>query len=120
MATLLSFDHFKGGDNGSGDKWRALVSNKETCDEFAEKYVGEFCKRYGDNEYLFSIDIMNEPELVYENEEAAIYLGIIFPTFFGKCAAVIHEKCDTLVTVGIGIINITLISMTAIRYPMNI
>lgn len=105
MATLLSFDHFKGGDNGSGDKWRALISNKETCDEFAEKYVGEFCDRYGDNEYLFSIDIMNEPDWVYENEECGNIPWENLSYFFGKCASVIHEKCDTLVTVGIGIIK---------------
>lgn len=34
-----------------------------------EKYVKEFCTRYADEEYIFAIDIMNEPDWVYENEE---------------------------------------------------
>ncbi len=100
MATLLSFDHFKG-ETSSADKWRTLITNKETCDEYAEKYVGEFCDRYGDNEYLFSIDIMNEPDWVYENEECGNIPWDNLSYFFGKCAAVIHERCETLVTVGL-------------------
>ncbi len=103
MATMLSFDHFKEGT--SGEKWRALVSDKSLTDAFAESYVAEFCKRYGDNEYLFSIDIMNEPDWVYENEECGNLAWDNLSYFFGKCAATIHESCDTLVTVGLGMIK---------------
>ncbi|MCD7733189.1 MAG: cellulase family glycosylhydrolase, partial [Oscillospiraceae bacterium] len=99
MATLLSFDHFKG---SSGDDWQAMVNNKDTADAFAETYVKEFCERYGDCEYLFSIDIMNEPDWVYENEECGNVEWENLSYFFGKCASVIHENSDILVTVGLG------------------
>lgn len=68
MATLTSFDHCKG-DTGSPERWRTMLQSKTAVDDFAEKYVKEFCSRYSKNEYLFSIDIMNEPDWVYENEE---------------------------------------------------
>lgn len=54
--------------NGGFEKWRSLIASKEYSDMFAEKYVKEFCTRYGANEYLFSIDIINEPDWIYENE----------------------------------------------------
>lgn len=101
MATLLSFDHFKE-PNGGFNEWRLLVQNKEYCDLYAEMYVKEFCKRYGDNDYLFSIDIMNEPDWVYENEECG-QIGFEHLSYlFGTVAATIHENCDALVTVGMG------------------
>lgn len=104
MPTLLSFDHFKE-PKESGRHWQALISKKETADAYAEIYVKEFCKRYGDNEYIFSIDIMNEPDWVYENEECGKIGWDMLSYFFGKCASVIHENCDILVTVGMGIIK---------------
>lgn len=104
MATLLSFDHFKEPNSGY-DKWRALISSKELTDAFAENYVAEFCKRYGSNEYLFSIDIMNEPDWVHENDECGKLDWENLCYFFGKCAAVIHENSETLVTVGMGMIK---------------
>lgn len=102
MPTILSFDHFKG---GSGEKWRALVTDKTNAEAFAEKYVKEFCKRYDSNEYVFSIDLMNEPDWVHENEECGQLDWDSLSYFFGKCAAAIHETSDMLVTVGIGVIK---------------
>ncbi|MCD7730344.1 MAG: cellulase family glycosylhydrolase [Oscillospiraceae bacterium] len=106
MATLTSFDHFKE-PNGGYKKWRELIKSQELTDTFADTYVKEFCQRYGENEYLFSIDIMNEPDWVYENDECG--KGEIswenLSYFFGKCASVIHQNCDTLVTVGMGMIK---------------
>lgn len=99
MATLLSFDHFK------TQNWRNMLNSKEACDIYAEKYVSEFCERYGENEYLFSIDIVNEPDWINENEECGQLSWDCISYLIGKCAAVIHEKCDTLVTAGIGIIK---------------
>lgn len=99
MATLLSFDHFK------SPNWQTLISSKEKVDAYAEMYVEEFCKRYGENEYLFSIDIMNEPDWVNENEECGQIDWDKISYLFGKCAATIHENCDTLVTVGMGIVK---------------
>lgn len=99
MATLLSFDHFKSAN------WQELLKSDEGCDSYAENYVAEFCERYGDNEYLFSIDIINEPDWVAENEECGQIGWNRISYLIGKCAAVIHEKCDVLVTAGIGMIK---------------
>lgn len=104
MPTLLSFDHCKGED-GSAKKWRALIQSKENCDLYAENYVKEFCRRYGENEYLFGIDIMNEPDWVYENEECGKLPWDNLSYLFGKCAEAIHETCSTPVTVGYGMIK---------------
>ncbi len=104
MATMLSFDHFKDGNTGV-DKWRTLITDTALTDAFAEAYVAEFCQRYGDNEYLFAIDLMNEPDWVYENTECGNIPWENLSYFFGKCAATIHENCDTLVTVGMGMIK---------------
>lgn len=104
MATLTSFDHFKS-SGGAGEHWRTMITSKEGCDDFAERYVKEFCERYGENEYLFAIDIMNEPDWVYENEECGNIPWDNLSYFFGKCASVVHETCSTPVTVGMGIIK---------------
>ena len=104
MPTLLSFDHFKA-SSGSVIKWQKLIQSKEYTDQFAEKYVKEFCNRYKDQEYIFGIDIMNEPDWVYENEECGKIGWDHLSYFFGKCAQTIHENSDILVTVGMGIVK---------------
>lgn len=104
MPTLLSFDHFKD-PVASGKKWQSLITTKEYSDNYAEKYVKEFCERYRDCEYIFGIDIMNEPDWVFENEECGQIPWDNISYLLGKCAAVIHENSDFLVTVGVGIIK---------------
>lgn len=99
MATLLSFDHFK------EEKWQKFLVSKEECDNYAETYVKTFCERYGGCDYLFSIDLMNEPDWVYENDECGKIDWDNISYLFGKCADVIHSTCSTLVTVGTGIIK---------------
>lgn len=99
MPTILSFDHCK------DQYWQKTFSGKDTIDSYAESYVAEFAKRYGNNEYLFAIDIMNEPDWVHENEECGQLDWDSLSYLFGKCAAVIHENSDALVTVGIGVIK---------------
>lgn len=103
MATLSSFDHFK--DGGSGERWRTMINTRESADSFAERYVKEFCERYGEHPYLFSIDIMNEPDWVHENAECGQLRWEDLSYFFGKCASVIHETCSTPVTVGMAMIK---------------
>lgn len=106
MPTLLSFDHFKGTAKFSaGDKWRNLIMSKDMTDAFAENYVKTFCERYGKCEYIFGIDIMNEPDWVKENEECGRVGFEYLSYFFGKCASVIHQNSDMLVTVGMGMIK---------------
>lgn len=99
MPTLLSFDHFK------DEQWQTFLQSEEAVDSYAEQYVKVFAQRYGDNPYLFGIDLMNEPDWVYENEECGQIDWENISYLFGKCADVIHENSTALVTVGIGIIK---------------
>lgn len=103
MATLSSFDHFKEG--GSGERWRTMINTKGSADSFAERYVKEFCERFGEHPYLFSIDLMNEPDWVHENAECGQLKWENLSYFFGKCASVIHDTCSTPVTVGMAMIK---------------
>lgn len=104
MPTFLSFDHFKE-PKESAVKWRNLISDKAKSDAYAEKYVKEFCTRYADEEYIFAIDLMNEPDWVYENEECGQIGWEHLSYFFGKCATTIHENSEILVTVGLEIVK---------------
>ena len=98
MATLLSFDHFK---SNSAQKWRNMLVSDETADSFAENYVVPFVNRYKHNPYLWSIDLCNEPDWVFENPECGNVLWEQISNLFARAAAAIHENSDILVTVGL-------------------
>ncbi len=101
MPTLMSFDHFK--DNNTGKQnWRNLVKSNAGCDDYAEKYCAEFAKRYGSCDWILGVDLMNEPDWVYENEECGQLPWENLTYFFAKCSQAIHENSDLLVTVGLG------------------
>lgn len=104
MATLLSFDHFKDSNQGY-ENWRNLIKSSDNIDRFVDGYVIPFAERYDDNDYLFSIDLMNEPDWVYENEECGKQSWDDISDLFARCAAGIHEHSDILVTVGMGIVK---------------
>ena len=104
MPTLLSFDHFKE-PKTSGAMFQTMVTSKEGADSFADTYVAEFCRRYADNEYVFAVDLMNEPDWVYENDECGKLPWDSLSYFFGKCADTVHKNSEMLVTVGMGIIK---------------
>ena len=100
MPTLLSFDHFK-----NDEEWQTLLQSNELCDEYAEMYVAEFCKRYGERDCIMGIDLMNEPDWVYENDECGKIGWEHLSYLFGKCADVIHSSSSKLVTVGTGMLK---------------
>lgn len=104
MPTLLSFDHFKEPAD-SGAKWQAMIKSNENCDRFAELYVKEFCTRYCGCEYILGVDIINEPDWVFENEECGRIPWDNISYLLGKCAAAIHENSDFPVTVGLAMIK---------------
>lgn len=104
MATLMSFDHFKKSNDGH-ENWRNMIKSSENIDAFVAGYVVPLCERYADNEYLFSIDLMNEPDWVHENEENGKQSWDDLSNLFAREAAAIHENSDILVTVGIGVIK---------------
>lgn len=105
MATLLSFDHFKN-TYGTYEKWRAWLQNTDNIDSYVSNYVIPFCERYDDNDYVWSIDLMNEPDWVFENQECGQISWNCLGDYFGRAAAAIHENSDDiLVTVGFGMIK---------------
>lgn len=113
MPTLLSFDHFKDTNIGYRN-WRNMVLSSENIDQFVEGYVVKLVDRYKDNEYIFAIDLMNEPDWVHENVECGQLDWKDISNLFARCAAAIHEHSDILVTVGIGIIK-----YNSVRYEGN-
>ncbi|MBR1392730.1 MAG: cellulase (glycosyl hydrolase family 5) [Ruminococcus sp.] len=104
MATLISFDHFKD-TYQSYMKWRAMLQNDDAIDSYVNNYVIPFCERYDGNEYLFSIDLINEPDWVIENEECGQLPWEAMGSYFARAAAAVHEHSDILVTIGMGMIK---------------
>lgn len=103
MATLMSFDHFK---NRKKDRWRAMVQDTEKIDSYVENYIIPFCKRYDDNDYVWSIDLINEPDWVFENEECGQISWECLGDYFARACAAIHENTDDmLVTIGFAVIK---------------
>ena len=78
MPTLLSFDHFKS-ENEGGTRWQKMISDKANSDQFAEKYVREFAKRYDKCDYILGVDLMNEPDWVNETPECSSRMSVSYP-----------------------------------------
>jgi len=97
MATILSFDHFK---SRQASRWRNMVMSDEAVDSFIEHYTLPFLERYKDNPFLWSIDLMNEPDWVHENPECGQLAWEDISRFFARNAAAIRENSPVLVTVG--------------------
>jgi len=101
MVTLLSFDHFKNnGSHPAALKWRTMLQNNGACASFVNNYTIPFVKRYKDNPWLWSIDICNEPDWIFEDDECGKILWERIPYFLALNAAAIHENSGILVTVG--------------------
>jgi len=99
MATLLSFDHFKSWEK---IKWQRMLKSKEAAQSFAENYTIPFVKRYGNNPYLWSVDLCNEPDWIHEDKDCGNIAWNHMTYFFAVNAAAVHENSEVLVTVGMG------------------
>ena len=104
MATLMSFDHFKD-NNTTHENWRNMVTNEEMIDSYVQNYVVPFCERYDNFDSLWSIDLCNEPDWIYENAECGQISWDNLGQLFAKEAAAIHENSDILVTIGFGMVK---------------
>jgi len=98
MATLLSFDHFK---SSSASKWRNMTVSSIAGDSFVNNYVVPFVKKFRNNPYLWSIDLCNEPDWVFEQEQCGNIPWEHISNLFARAAAAIHENSGIFVTVGL-------------------
>lgn len=103
MATMMSFDCCKTG-NRNNKKFRAMIEDETLSQSYVDNYIIPFAKRYDSNDYLFSIDLCNEPDWIHENAESGKIDWKPLVRFFGQCAQGIHRNSDILVTTGIGYI----------------
>lgn len=102
MATLMSFDHFK---NKTKTYWRNMLQDSAKIDSYVDNFVKPLLEKHGDNEYLWSIDLCNEPDWIYENKECGKIDWKYISEYFARATAAIHENSDVLVTVGIAYIK---------------
>lgn len=107
MPTIMSFDFCKseGQENITFKQWRELLTDDKKVDSFVDNYVAKFAERYGKSDYLWSIDLCNEPDWIIEQYSGQKIKWEHLQKLFAKEAAVIHEKSDTLVTVGMAMIK---------------
>ncbi|MCQ2407898.1 MAG: cellulase family glycosylhydrolase [Oscillospiraceae bacterium] len=103
MATMMSFDCCKDG-NRNHNKFRTMIEDEKLSQSYVDNYIIPFAKRYDSNDYLYSIDLCNEPDWIHENKEEGKLDWKPLVRFFGQCAQAIHRNSDILVTTGIGYI----------------
>ena len=99
-ATLISFDHFSNAHRHYQD-WRQMLTDNGNIDSLVTNYVVPFVVRYRDNPWLWSIDLCNEPDWIYENEKCGRIPWECIQTYVARAATAIHANSQILVTVGI-------------------
>jgi hypothetical protein len=99
MATLMSFDHFKD-ENPTFRRWRNWIGCDDHIDSYVENYISPFLGRFKQNPWLWSIDLINEPDWVIENGECGRLSWDRMQEYFARASRAIHENSPVLVTVG--------------------
>jgi hypothetical protein len=100
LATLLSFDHVKD-NHASYRRWRNWLASDANLDSYVDNYLLPFVHRYGGTPYLWAIDLMNEPDWVFESGDEGRFPWARLQSYFARGAAAIHENSGVLVTVGL-------------------
>jgi hypothetical protein len=100
MATLMSFDHFSD-KYPRNQRWRNMITDSNNVDSLVANYVVPFVNRYKGNPWLWSIDLCNEPDWIYENAKCGKLPWKPIQAYFGKASAAVHANSGILVTVGI-------------------
>ena len=99
LATLMSFDHFNS-KHHNFKKWRRWISTDEGIDSYIKNYLHPLLERYGRAPRLWAIDLMNEPEWVFENAEDGKIPWERLQSYFARAASEIHHESQALVTIG--------------------
>ncbi len=101
MATLMSFDSFKN-TYTTYPQWRSWLNSDTNIDSYVTNYLVPFVNRYKSNPYLWSIDLMNEPDWVVETAEDGQFPWSRLQSYFARASKAIHANSPILVTVGMG------------------
>ncbi len=104
LATLLSFDHFKGNHRRHA-AWRKWIADDANIDSYVANYLRPFLRRYGKSPWLWSIDLINEPDWVHENADNGRVPWERLQSYFARAAQEIHRDSPVLVTVGLGMLK---------------
>jgi hypothetical protein len=100
VATLLSFDHME--DNHPGYmRWRRWLASDANVDSYVANVLVPFVHRYKDTPWLWAVDLMNEPDWVFENPEEGQFPWIRLQSYFARAAVAIHRDSPILVTIGL-------------------
>ena len=102
--TLMSFDHFKAG-RGNFQSWRNLINSDANIDSYIKNFLTPLLTRYRDNPYLWSFDLLNEPEWASNSESGGSLAWDNLEHYFARAALTIHANSAALVTVGMGVIK---------------
>ena len=104
MATVQSFDHYKD-TYETYESWRKLIQSPECTDQYVDNYIIPLVQRYDDCDYLWSVDLCNEPDWIVENKECGKLDWSYLQQYYAKASSAIHANSDVLVTVGMGMIK---------------
>lgn len=99
LATLMSFDHFNAKHHNS-KKWRKWIGTDEGIDSYIKNYLHPLLGRYGHAPRLWAIDLINEPEWVFEDAEDGKIPWERLQSYFARAASAIHRESEALVTIG--------------------
>jgi len=99
LATLMSFDHFKSG-NHNFRRWRRWIGTDDGIDSYISNFIHPLLERYAHSPRLWAIDLMNEPEWVFENAEEGNIPWERLRGYFARAASEIHRGSEVLVTIG--------------------
>jgi hypothetical protein len=99
LATLMSFDNFKS-ENHNFRKWRQWIGTDDRVDSYISNFLHPLLERYGHAPRLWALDLMNEPEWVFENAEDGNIPWDRLRSYFARAASEIHREGGVLVTIG--------------------
>ena len=99
LATLMSFDNFKSNTHNFR-KWRRWIGSNDAIDSYIRNFLHPLLGRFGSSPRLWAIDLMNEPEWVFENAEDGNIPWERLQVYFARAASEIHRESAVLVTIG--------------------
>ena len=102
MPTLWTFGMTRS-DSGWSKNWqqyRQIINDVNKTRWYTEYFLIPFVQRYNENPYVLGIDICNEPEHMWRDENTGKLNQDNVLRFVAYCAAAIHEHSQKLATVG--------------------